>query len=106
MVKDYKSNDQKKNYKIAGFGSDYISYTQSDSDGIVCRGNFSHVGPTQSRTFGRRRFGARPFGRRTFWRRSSCKRKFDLIDTIIISSIPLKLNVTYPLMKMIRFSSK
>ena len=43
--------------------------------------------------------GARPFGLRTFGRRPSCERKFDFIDTIIILPIPLKLNVTYPLMK-------
>ena len=34
MVTDYKNTDQKRNYKNVGFGSDYISYTQYDSDGI------------------------------------------------------------------------
>src|SRR6218665_22368 len=85
----YRQNDQRKRHQVR----QPTQFCKSEQD--VC-----------APPFGRRRLGARPFGCRTFGRRPSCERKFDYIDTIIISSFALKLNVTCPLMNSILFSWK
>src|SRR6218665_2918589 len=71
-----------------------------------CRPEFSGPGFVQGEALSYITCRSRTFGRRSPGRRSLCERKFDFIDTIIISSIPLKLNVMHPLMKMLRLSLK